>query len=280
MDSALPRLSWQNATAYPPFPPPSLNAFRTAASRAAPDCAPALWFKQMTGRQWDCDSHSYELEKKRWRRLPYARDSEYVRKERERLAKRDQARLPVLQEKREQQRAQQLATDAEDEELGRTEHIFYKLLERARLIWFYCEDPRYFDRPRVPSFLAALLSLEEPLGPPQAQLRKARRRAQPLDLDETLAEPSRLWRPTQTELRDAKLRLYGDLIESAGFLGAAHATSPISPNLACNLPNLAGMQSPLSPRMLACMQSHMQSHLSPRLLACMQSHRAVEKRSP
>ena len=200
--------------------------------------------------------------------------------ERERLAKRDQARLPVLQEKREQQRAQQLATDAEDEELGRTGHIFYKLLERARLIWFYCEDPRYFDRPRVPSFLAAPLSLEEPLGPPQAQLRKARRRAQPLDLDETLAEPSRLWRPTQTELRDAKLRLYGDLIESAGFLGAAHATSPISPNLACNLPNLAGMQSPLSPRMLACMQSHMQSHLSPRLLACMQSHRAVEKRSP
>ena len=95
---------------------------------------------------------SYELEKKRWRRLPYACDSEYVWKERERLAKRDQARLPVLQEKREQQRAEQLARDAEDKELMRTTRIFWNLLERAHLIPFYYEDPRYFDQPRVPSF--------------------------------------------------------------------------------------------------------------------------------
>ena len=27
------------------FMPPSLNAFRTKASRAAPDCAPAVWYK-------------------------------------------------------------------------------------------------------------------------------------------------------------------------------------------------------------------------------------------
>ena len=51
------------------FMPPSLNAFRTKASRAAPDCAPAVWYKAMTGSTWDCSSHSYELAKKRHRRF-------------------------------------------------------------------------------------------------------------------------------------------------------------------------------------------------------------------
>ena len=60
-----PRINATNAAA---FMPPSLNCFRSAVSRAA-DSAPAIWYQQMTGRTWDCDSHSYELEKKRHRRL-------------------------------------------------------------------------------------------------------------------------------------------------------------------------------------------------------------------
>ena len=60
-----PRINENNAAA---FMPPSLNCFRSAVSRAA-DSAPAIWYQQMTGRAWDCDSHSYELEKKRHRRL-------------------------------------------------------------------------------------------------------------------------------------------------------------------------------------------------------------------
>ena len=42
-----PRLTLTNAAAYPP---PSLNAYRTAASRGA-GSAPAIWFMQMTGAE-------------------------------------------------------------------------------------------------------------------------------------------------------------------------------------------------------------------------------------
>ena len=151
--------------------------------------------------------------------------------ERERLAKRDQARLPVLQEKREQERAQQLVSDAEDEERMRTSRIFWDLLERCGrvgLLSFYFEDPRYFDRPRVPSFLAA--PLDEPLGPsrPRRPSHAQLRHVQPLNLDEALGEPSRPWRPTQTELQTAKLRLHEDLVESAEFLELLRTTGPTS----------------------------------------------------
>ena len=66
--------------------------------------------------------------------------------ERERLAKRDQARLPVLQEKREQERAQQLVSDAEDEERMRTSRIFWDLLERCGrvgLLSFYFDEAQW-----------------------------------------------------------------------------------------------------------------------------------------
>ena len=57
----LPPITHDNAAAYPP---PDLRPFRSAASRTA-DSAPALWYKQMTGAEWDGGGHSYELEKKR-----------------------------------------------------------------------------------------------------------------------------------------------------------------------------------------------------------------------
>ena len=62
----LPRIVAANATSHPP---PSLNSCRTAAARG-PDSAPALWYWQLTGEEWLGDSHSYELAKKRWRRMP------------------------------------------------------------------------------------------------------------------------------------------------------------------------------------------------------------------
>ena len=50
------------------FPPPSLNSFRTAASRAPADAAPVLWYWQMTGVDWDRETASYQRETKlHWR---------------------------------------------------------------------------------------------------------------------------------------------------------------------------------------------------------------------
>ena len=79
----LPRITHDNAAAYPP---PDLRPFRSAASRTA-DSAPALWFKQMTGAEWDGGGHSYELEKKRHRRML----EEHKESERERELKRDRS---------------------------------------------------------------------------------------------------------------------------------------------------------------------------------------------
>ena len=50
-------------------PPPSLNSFRTAAARAPANSKPALWFWQMTGDEWPRDGHSFDIEKKRHRRM-------------------------------------------------------------------------------------------------------------------------------------------------------------------------------------------------------------------
>ena len=73
----LPRIVTANAASYPP---PSLNNFRTAAARAPADSAPALWYWQLTGEEWQRDGHSYELAKKAWRRMP----AEHKAAERER----------------------------------------------------------------------------------------------------------------------------------------------------------------------------------------------------
>ena len=62
----LPRISTENAAQHPP---PSLNAFRTAAARAPANSVPALWFWQMTGEAWPRDGHSFDVQKKRHRRM-------------------------------------------------------------------------------------------------------------------------------------------------------------------------------------------------------------------
>jgi len=76
----------------------------------------------MTGAEWDRQQHSYELEKKRWRRMA---DGKYKEKEKVRLAKRDEARLPQLQAKREEAAEQQ----RKDEELNARDNLFLHLLE-------------------------------------------------------------------------------------------------------------------------------------------------------
>ena len=50
----LPRISSENAAAYPP---PSLNAFRKPEARQPDDSAPALWYWQMAGFDWDRAGH-------------------------------------------------------------------------------------------------------------------------------------------------------------------------------------------------------------------------------
>lgn len=79
----LPAITDANAA---DFQPPDLRQFRAAASRTA-DSRPGLWFKQMTGTEWDGEGHSYELEKKRHRRML----AEQQTREREREVKRDRS---------------------------------------------------------------------------------------------------------------------------------------------------------------------------------------------
>jgi hypothetical protein len=182
----LPPIDFDNAAAYPP---PSLIAFRTAASRAPANCAPARWFKQMTGSEWDRSSHSYEIQKKRWRRLG---DDAYQERETKRLRER------VVDGRKDNEykktRAEQHARDAEDAENMRADNIFEDLLGRARLLGFYWHDPRYFEQPLVPSLLAAPLNSDQPLGPAARQ------------------------RYSRYELWEATSRLHNDLVDSADYL--------------------------------------------------------------
>ena len=96
----LPRISSANAAAYPP---PSLNEFRTEAARKAADAPPAIWYWQMTGLEWARDSRTYELEKKRYRRL--VEDKATEREREQQRAPRERARDEDKEREREQQRA-------------------------------------------------------------------------------------------------------------------------------------------------------------------------------
>ena len=62
----LPRITADNAAQHPP---PSLIRFRTAAARAPANSEPALWFWQMTGDEWPRDGKSFDIQKKRHRRM-------------------------------------------------------------------------------------------------------------------------------------------------------------------------------------------------------------------
>lgn len=91
----LPRISPENAAAYPP---PSLNAFRKPESRQPDDAKPALWYWQMTGCDWDRAGHSYELEKKRHRRML----AEHKQSEKQREAQRDRSKRERPEDESEQ----------------------------------------------------------------------------------------------------------------------------------------------------------------------------------
>ena len=88
MGACKPIIDASNAAS---FMPPSLNAFRTAASRAA-GSAPAAWYQAMTGSAWDGQGHSYDLAKKRHRRLLDG----YRTAEQERERKRDRSQRDAM----------------------------------------------------------------------------------------------------------------------------------------------------------------------------------------
>ena len=115
-----PRIACSNAADYPP---PSLNAYRTAASRAPADSPPAVWFKQMTGREWDRQSKSYDLEKKRWRRMA---DGTYIAKEKDR-----QAELQAQQKRDAEERAEQRREEAP---FRHRDELFLFLLRTAGIL--------------------------------------------------------------------------------------------------------------------------------------------------
>ena len=110
------------------YPPPSLNAYRTDASRAAADCAPVVWFKQMTGKEWDRQGRSYDCERKRYSRM--MADSTSRAKETERLQKRDAERQ--AQQKRDaEERAKQRREAAP---FNRRDDLFLFLLQTAGIV--------------------------------------------------------------------------------------------------------------------------------------------------
>ena len=62
----LPRITATNAAQHPP---PDLNKFRSAAARAPANSVPALWYWQTTGDEWPRDGRSFDVAKKRHRRM-------------------------------------------------------------------------------------------------------------------------------------------------------------------------------------------------------------------
>jgi hypothetical protein len=81
-----------NANNAQHYPPPSLKDFLTDASRLPVDCAPALWFRQMTGTAWQRDSHSFDVAKKRyWRLLDENKAAERERDKKRNRSKRQRS---------------------------------------------------------------------------------------------------------------------------------------------------------------------------------------------
>ena len=124
--------TWITPSNAADYPPPSLNAYRTDASRAAADCAPVVWFKQMTGKEWDRQGRSYDCERKRYSRM--MADSTSRAKETERLQKRDAERQ--AQQKRDaEERAEQRREAAP---FNRRDDLFLFLLQAAGIVVNAC----------------------------------------------------------------------------------------------------------------------------------------------
>ena len=131
----LPRISPENAAAYPP---PSLNAFRKPESRQPDDSAPALWYWQMAGCDWDRAGHSYELEKKRHRRML----AEHKQSEKQREAQRDRSKRVWPEDTSEQHYQRRVAQQEREraEADAELECDFKCELERSALIGQLMDD--------------------------------------------------------------------------------------------------------------------------------------------
>ena len=120
----LPRISAENASAYAP---PLLKG-----SRDSDDSAPALWYWQMTGRDWDRSSHSFGLEKKRYTRLLPENKQREKQREKKR-DRRDRARPEDDSKRRVEQRVEQRRReDAAADAAKAAEHA--RRLERRRVL--------------------------------------------------------------------------------------------------------------------------------------------------
>ena len=141
----LPRISPENAAAYPP---PSLKAFRKLESRQPDDSAPALWYWQMAGCDWDRAGHSYELEKKRHRRML----SEHKQSEKQREAQRDRSKRERPEDESEQRyerfvKQRELEGAEADDEVRRERERMLKCERERRALLGQLMDEAGVDLP-------------------------------------------------------------------------------------------------------------------------------------
>ena len=106
----LPRITANNVEQ---FPPPSLNNFRTANSRAPGDCVPAEWYRQMEGVDWDRGGHSFTIATKRYRRLLQEHKAAEREREKKRSSQRQRLKDDGAAQRKRKRRAEQVAAAAE-----------------------------------------------------------------------------------------------------------------------------------------------------------------------
>ena len=116
-------IHFHNASEHPP---PSLNAYKTAASRAPTDCEPAVWYRKMMGAEWDRLGHSYEIAKKRYRRQL----ADYNAREKERDRKRVREHTQVYNAAQQKEYRQRMKVCRADR-MREKEQLFLELLAAA-----------------------------------------------------------------------------------------------------------------------------------------------------
>jgi len=123
----LTRITPSNASS---FPPPSLNQFRGAAARQQHDAAPVVWFRQMTGTEWQRDSHSYDLQTKAYRRMLADNSAAEQTRDRSDRVRSDAVAADGLHQKKMKRAAQKRARDeAELEEIRARDRACAAMLE-------------------------------------------------------------------------------------------------------------------------------------------------------
>ena len=104
-------------------PPTPLDGFRTPTLRAPIDCAPAIWYWQMTGLNWDRQTRSYKAAKKQHER--FAASDAQIQREAERDRKRDRSQRERTDEERqrESERDRSLRERRADDYIRRREQL-------------------------------------------------------------------------------------------------------------------------------------------------------------